>query len=148
MVRWKAYQTAPPTQEEAERWIQKFGSEIAIALVTGDVNGWVVIDADSAEAAEWVTQNFPHTPLRQKTRRGVHFFYRQGTRTVITKSGLGPNGKIDTRGRGGLAIIAPSVVDGFAREFELDDDFDVDDTKFILEDCSNRFSPGLKSAYW
>jgi hypothetical protein len=103
---WKKYQSEPPTSDEANDWLAAGGFN-AVALVTGPVSGWVMVDADDADANKWIEDNLPPTPVQQRTRRGRHYFYRQGTEQIGTGTGAG-NGHVDWRGSGGLALIEPS----------------------------------------
>ena len=62
-TRWKTYQSSVPTSAEIESWIQRFGARLAIGLVTGQINDWVVIDADSPEAQTWVERTKPKSAM-------------------------------------------------------------------------------------
>jgi hypothetical protein len=138
---WKDYQVVPPTKENAEYWIKKYGDYLGIALVTGPASGWVVIDADSEQAEAWIKEKFPFTPLTQRTRNGRHFFYRQGVRAIPTKTGLGSDSRVDTRGAGGLIIIAPSKIEGAEREFEFPEELESSDVPTLdeLKDFDDLF---------
>jgi hypothetical protein len=70
----------------------------------------VVIDGDSAEALAWMRKHLPPTPIRSRTRRGEHWFYRCTKPTAkrdIRKSPLGLD--IDLMADGGQVVAPPSV---------------------------------------
>ena len=104
-VSWAAYQKIQPSDEEIQRWHQEYPNA-NWAAITGIT--FVVIDADSDEAVEWISGGgITQSPLVQRTPRGgAHYFYGVGQHTVRT--GAGAN-KIDTRGVGGYVMIAPSA---------------------------------------
>jgi hypothetical protein len=59
-----------------------------IACITGETNGLVVVDCDSREGwLEWEAK-MPPTPLRVKTRRGMHYYYRHPGEYVKSGSHL------------------------------------------------------------
>jgi hypothetical protein len=56
-----------------------------IAIFTGIENGYVVVDCDSYDSyAGWLAHR-PHTPLKVKTKKGMHFYYRHPGLTGPTK---------------------------------------------------------------
>ena len=103
--------------------------------MTGTVPGWVVVDVDDEREREWVEKNFPPTPVKQHTKKGVHYFYHQGKRTILNKTGIDGR-KVDIRGSGGYIIIAPSIIEDHPRYFEIDDDVDLEAVP-TLDDLEN-----------
>ncbi len=101
---WKRYQTELATEEQVRSWWANGPSNYGI--VTGSLSGIVAIDADSAEAAEYVEKTFP-TPWTVRTAKGKHFVYSHPRGHVQTKAGLNVNGfKLDVRADGGY-IVGP-----------------------------------------
>lgn len=102
-VSWRPYEKRHPTADEIRTWFRKAGRNLAI--VTGAISGVVVVDADSPEAVGWVDENLPQTPMRTRTSRGVHYFFKH-------PGGVIPNGvklhgmPLDVRGDGGY-VVAP-----------------------------------------
>lgn len=69
-IEWAAYYQSPMP---VEQWRYPGCN---LALVTGEVSGVVVVDCDSDEAVVgWLKTKRP-TPLRVKSKRGMHFYYR------------------------------------------------------------------------
>jgi hypothetical protein len=110
-IKWKDYQTRRPTDDELVAW---FGGEpMNLAVVTGEVSGLVVIDADDGDALAWCTRELPPTPWQSKTGKGVHLWYDRppGVRVpnrvrIETREG---RWALDVRGDGGYVIAPPSV---------------------------------------
>lgn len=102
---WREYQKRLPTEEELERWFRN-GSQNNIAVLTGEISGLAVLDADSAEAIDWCEKNLPKTPS-VKTARGQHnyFRFRHGLKNSVNVNGL----KLDVRGEGGYVVAPPSI---------------------------------------
>ena len=117
LVKWLEFQTRVATPDEARCWLDRW-PDLALGFITGAINGFNVLDADSEEAERWLRVNAPPTPLTQRTRRGLHRFYRCGQLTVPTTKGLGCGG-IDSRGEGGYVVIAPSVIAGHRYRWEI-----------------------------
>ena len=119
LVPWKTYQTTCATPYEVRRWIERW-PELALGFPTGAYNGYNVLDADTPCAEEWLREHAPATPLVQRTRKGLHRFYRIGSFKVPTVTGIGPVPGIDARGEGGFVVIAPSVIAGHHYQWILD----------------------------
>lgn len=102
-ISWKPFEFRHPSDSELRQWFSC--GDRNIAIVTGAISGIVVVDADSKEAVAWVEANLPPTPIRTRTNRGLHFFFRHPGGTV-------PNGvkfqgiPLDVRGDGGY-VVAP-----------------------------------------
>ena len=148
LISWKAFQKAPASPDQVKEWVKEF-PKAQIALVTGKATGWVVVDADSDDAVAWVDAELEKTPITQKTRKGKHYFYRWPGTKVKSTTGLGPDGKVDLRGDGGLIIIEPSVIDKFARKFEGTQGIQVDavpvfDTSLLKPTKGRGRSQGAK----
>ena len=100
-----------------DQWLKR-GVE-ALGFCTGAYNGYNVLDADSPVAEEWLREHAPATPLMQRTRKGLHRFYRVGTLRVPTVKHLSPTGKVDARGEGGYVVISPSTIAGHRYQWEV-----------------------------
>ena len=106
LVKWAVFQEREPTEDEYAYWTSsaKFKG-CNWAIVTGrQIN---VVDADSAEAEQWIKEHLPYTPRTVKTARGRHFYY-QANGLAISNS-TDAEAKIDIRGQGGI-VIAPGSV--------------------------------------
>ena len=103
-IKWKPYQTALPTTEEIDRWFSSNNAHIG--LITGPLSGVVAVDADDADAIAWAEENLPPTPVRQRTRRGAHYFYCfvPGVKNQTGAHNL----HLDVRGESGIIVLAPS----------------------------------------
>ena len=84
----------------------------------------ICVDADSADAITWVREHLPWTPLRTRTSRGCHFYYRVNPSSPV-KNQANPDAKIDVRGIGGCAVLPGSVHESGA-VYELERDIGVD----------------------
>lgn len=95
LVSWKEFQKRRATPEKIDGWFQKW-PDANIGIVTGSISGVAVVDADSDNAEQWVTENCPATGVYQETSRGRHAFYKPNDHPVKTQSGV--REKIDIRG--------------------------------------------------
>ena len=84
----------------------------------------ICVDADSADAITWVREHLPYTPLRTRTSRGCHFYYRVNPASPV-KNQANPDCKLDVRGIGGCAVLPGSVHESGA-VYELERDVGVD----------------------
>jgi putative DNA primase/helicase len=122
---WKSYQRRLPSFQELKRWFSS--PNCGIAFVTGEVSGSLeALDFDSREAYKaWqeMVQSIPRVrALFERIARGymeatpsggVHLLYRCPSIEGNQKLALGTVGGkqkplIETRGEGGLIIVAPS----------------------------------------
>jgi hypothetical protein len=110
-VRWEVYQTRRPTDAEVESWFEPNGTA-GIGIVTGNVSGIVVVDADDDDAVSFLAERFAEAdgpgPPMVKTSRGVHAYFRvpDGER-IATIRGLLPG--IDLKADGSFVVAPPSV---------------------------------------
>ena len=84
VVSWKQYQQDPADADQLEQW---FGNSHSynIGIVTGAGSGVVVVDLDSRAAADWAEVHLPGTPMRTRTAKGRHDFYRHPGTPVRNK---------------------------------------------------------------
>jgi hypothetical protein len=85
-----------------------------IGIVTGAVSGVVVVDCDTdAGVMGWIKEMLP-TPLRVKTRRGMHFYYQHPGTYIKSDSHIKhANGwEYDVKGDKSYAMLPPSFAKG------------------------------------
>lgn len=106
MIAWKKYQQSRATREEVLSWWQQDPC-CNIGLVCGRHSGLVVIDADDKESETYMKIHLDPTPMRVRTRKGVHFYYRHPAMSIQSKARVAL--AIDKRADGGLATGLGSV---------------------------------------
>ena len=103
---WEQYKESRPSRTLVESWF-KDRDNLQVALVCGK---FVVVDADSPEAMDWVEKNMPACPFKVITGKGMHYYYNNPenyTTFATRRTNDTPIERlIDIRGVGGL-IIAP-----------------------------------------
>lgn len=103
---WEQYKTSRPDRKTVEQWFTG-RDNLVVALVCGK---FVVVDADSPEAMDWVENNLPTCPFKVRTGKGMHYYYNnpQAYTTFATRrTNETPIERlIDIRGEGGLIIAA------------------------------------------
>lgn len=106
IIEWKEFQS-----RKLEKWAY---SGCNIALLTGQFNNLVVVDCDSEDSYIGWLKTKPMTPLRVKTRSGMHFYYRHPGQRVMNDAKISdPAGfQYDVRGDGGYVLAPPSVRSG------------------------------------
>jgi hypothetical protein len=107
IIQWKNF-----AEEPLRQW--DFGF-VNIAFITGKENGYVVVDCDSAESyIGWLKHRRP-TPMRIKTRKGMHFYYRHPGEYVMSNSRIqAPEGFLyDIKGDRSYCLMPPSVNKGY-----------------------------------
>ncbi len=103
---WKPYQDRRATAEEVRGWFDG-GVDLNIGIVTGAVSEIVAVDGDSLEAVNWLQGNHP-SPMRTRTGKGKHFFFRHPG--VVIKNNVKLGGMaLDVRGDGGY-VVAPGSI--------------------------------------
>ncbi len=115
-LKWTEFQTRQPTEEEVERWWTQW-PDYGIALVTGELSGVVVVDCDNEESIKAAQDAEMFTPVKVKTKRGLHLYFehprdgkRRGPRAGVNSRGTDwpqING-LDFRGDGSYALLPPS----------------------------------------
>ena len=116
-IKWAEFQTRLPTEEEVIGWWTKWPDN-DIAVITGEVSGIVVVDCDNDEAIEASQTAGMQSPIRVKTKRGLHLYFlhprdgvRRGPRAGVNSRGADwpcING-LDFRGDGSYALLPPST---------------------------------------
>ena len=123
-LRWKQYQEEAPDDRTIENWTNLY-PHTNWAIITG--YGVVVVDADSAEAVQFIEEGaITRTPLRAKTSKGMHFYYQVNPDYPIHNSVR--KNKIDLRGMGGYVVAPGSThADGTLYQWETDGYMDISD---------------------
>lgn len=119
IVAWKPYQTTMPTLREIDAWFP-VGVDRNIGIMTGAApsggESVVVLDADSAEAVEFIEEIIPaeDVVIKNQTSKGFHYIFKspEGV-SVRNRVRLqledGQTLEIDVRGDGGFIVMPPSV---------------------------------------
>ena len=122
--RWKQYQEEAPADSVIESWTKLY-PHTNWAIITG--YGVVVVDADSAEAVQFIEEGvITRTPLRAKTSKGMHFYYQVNPDYPVHNSVR--KNKIDLRGIGGYVVAPGSThADGTLYQWETVGYMDISD---------------------
>ena len=105
---WKEQQKQLPSEELIESRFIKY-PDSNLGIVTGAVSGIVVVDGDSAEACDWIENNFPHTWLTvSNLGRGRHYYYKYPTVGGVRNNASLLHHAVDVRGTAGLVVVPPS----------------------------------------
>lgn len=103
---WKPYQDRRATVDEVKSWFDA-GVDLNIGIVTGAVSNLVAVDGDSLDAVNWLQGTHP-SPMRTRTGKGKHFFFRHPG--VVIKNNVKLGGMaLDVRGDGGY-VVAPGSI--------------------------------------
>lgn len=96
-----------------------------LGVVTGKVSNLVIVDCDSINSyAAWLKHG-QRTPLRVRSRKGMHFYYRHPGERVRNAQKISmqkidpslPDEMYDVRGDGGMAVSPPSISKGFQYQY-------------------------------
>jgi len=103
-LKWKMYQSRPPSAEEIRHWFSQ--GEPNVAFVTGD--GLVVVDCDSPEMVKRVIEHCGDTPMRcaTPTPGHQHLYFRMRGGVHYGNAVKIKDQPIDLRCEGGL-VVAP-----------------------------------------
>ncbi len=107
LIKWLHLQDQRPSEEDIDGWVSQFG-DFNLGMITGAISGFVVLDADNAEAVEWVRQKGLATGYEVRTRRGRHFYFRHPGHQVRNAKNLWNVKGLDLRGDGGYVLVPPS----------------------------------------
>ena len=72
---WHTYQLRRSTREEIDRWFGQSQNR-NVGVVAGEVSGVVIVDTDTPEAEAWACNNLPDTPMKTRTAKGFHWYFR------------------------------------------------------------------------
>jgi hypothetical protein len=113
-IKWKAYQTVAPTQDEINRWWRERPDD-GMAVVLGTVSNVLAIDVDGPDAHAELVRRLGAEPVAPKvlTGSGKPFRYQLLFRHPVglpTRAKITPwHPELEFRGRGGLSVLPPSV---------------------------------------
>lgn len=117
-ILWDDYNTRVSTPQEIEGWYAMYPF-YNVGLVAGTVSNLVMIDADSESAVKFCKLHMAPTPLRIKTRKGLHFYFRHPGGHIKTKTRIHPAQPIDIRADGGYVVSIGSVHEtGYVYNFD------------------------------
>jgi len=107
LISWTEFQSRIPTDEEVKNWWTQ-NPDAGISVVTGSISGIVVIDCDSPEAINAITNILPDSkifPCVGTPRAGRHFYFicsEKLQRQVSFKE------KTDFLAEGSVVVLPPS----------------------------------------
>jgi hypothetical protein len=136
-IQWKEFQTRLPTSEEVETWWTNHPDD-GIALVTGDLSGFVVVDCDNDNAIQAAENAGMRSPVCVKTKRGKHLYFKHPRDGIRRGPRAGNNSRghdwpridgLDFRGDGGYALLPPST----NYEWIITQAHDIDDAPIWLD---------------
>ena len=120
-IRWKRYQYEHATPADLDHW---FGLEDwRPGIVCGAVSGLVVVDCDDAATAASFAASASASPLRQRTRRGVHHVYRHPHGDQPRNQQRVGGQAIDVRANGGYVVAYPDAATWTAETIAAAPDF-------------------------
>jgi hypothetical protein len=153
-VKWQPLQDRVPTDAEIDQW---FTSAHGIALVCGTVQCLDLdIPADGSDEHLEAFENFAYAtgmgdilaelPIQTSPSGGRHYFFRTSNpvgNTILARNSLGEV-LIETRGKGGYVLIAPS--DGYELDGDLTDipTLDASDIDALLTNA-RAFDEGIQA---
>lgn len=91
-----------------------------IALITGaETGGYVVVDCDNSESYKNWLAHRPRTPLRVKSPRGMHFYYRHPGGYIKSNSHIkaAEGFEYDVKGDRSICVAPPSMKGG--RQYQV-----------------------------
>ena len=106
VVKWKLDENPRIT-----KWDFKWSN---IAMITGEQNGYAVVECDNADSYKQWLAHRPRTPLRVKSPRGMHFYYRhpgvyvKSDSKIQAKEGF----EYDVKGDNSYCMAPPSMRNG------------------------------------
>jgi len=106
---WQRFQTRRANYSEIVSWNDRMN----LAMATGSLSGIVVIDCESETDANWFANERGDSPIKVKTPRGVHLWFRHpGFHVPNAAKVKDENGqsRYDIRGDGGYVLIPNSRV--------------------------------------
>jgi hypothetical protein len=125
-VEWKRFQNERASEEDIEEWLRTM-SNFNVGVVTGAISGIVVVDADTPEAIRFCEANGLASPIRVRSRKGMHYYWRHpgngmrfGSRhhNAVTGKGFMDFPHLDFKGDGGYVVIPPSISRKESGDFE------------------------------
>jgi len=108
LIKWKEYQHRKPTREEMFSWATEAEG---IAIITGKINGIVILDVDMDKGNGFKAlkgKELPLTPVVRTQNGGFHYYFKypkNAKKVKNTTDILGRGSHVDIRGDGGYALI-------------------------------------------
>ena len=118
-VKWGHYcdELKLPTEDEVIEWFERW-PEASIAVITGPLSGLVIVDCDNEDAlAEATRLGMTKTPIKVRTKKGWHFYFKFPPKSDWIKNRVGADGNdvdwprtdgLDLRGSKGYVVAPPS----------------------------------------
>jgi hypothetical protein len=108
--KWGQYQKTLPTIKEIAQWWGKWPNAM-VGIITGELSGIMVVDADTKEACELIEKTIPENmdsfAIAESPRGGRHYYFKCINGKWQTKAGVLPD--IDIRANGGIICAPPSI---------------------------------------
>lgn len=104
-IKWERYQKERAAPEQIKEWWAKWPAAM-IGIVTGEISGIFVVDADSEAAKEKIEELLPENfegPMVKTPRPGYHYYFANH-KGILNSN----NGVFHVRGSGGFVIAPPS----------------------------------------
>ncbi len=108
-IKWEPFQRRRATKEEIREWWNRWPNAM-IGIVTGSISGVVVIDVDTEEGQEAISEYIPDTllmPTCTTPKGGKHLYFKAPEKPLSNNTRIIPG--CDFRGEGGYVIAPPSV---------------------------------------
>jgi len=115
-IRWREFQKTLPSEELVTEWWSNHPDD-DIAVITGALSGYVVVDCDNETALVEAERAGMRSPIRVETKRGYHLYFRHPRDGVGRgpRAGINSRGEdwpridgLDFRGDGSYALLPPS----------------------------------------
>lgn len=105
LIPWKEYTARYATQEELDQWFKNTNN--GMGIVCGELSGLSVLDVDSPQLPEKISQGGLVSPIHARTpRNGHHLFYQYNEKL---KNWVKPtDSPFDIRTQGGYVVCAPT----------------------------------------
>ena len=107
-IKWEEYQKRKSSEDEVKEWWTKW-PDAMIGIITGALNSIFVIDVDSKQGAENLSNYIPEsliTPTSKTPKGGQHLYFLYPQEKITIGAGVIPG--TDFRGDGGFIIAPPS----------------------------------------
>ena len=124
LIKWKEYQHRKPTREEMFLWETEAEG---VAIVTGKINGIVILDVDMDKGDGFKAlkgKELPPTPVVRTQNGGFHYYFKYPKNAKKVKNAtdiLGKDSHVDIRGDGGYALIPYTKGYEWVESLSLDD---------------------------
>ncbi len=107
LIKWSEYQNKRATEEDLDRWFQKY-QNMNIWVVTWKISNLVVVDVDTNDKEYIASLDLPKTTV-VKTGKGYHYYYRYPKWVKRIKSLTWIRKHVDIRWDGGYVVASPSI---------------------------------------